>query len=1308
MAKRLEVAFGLSAKRLLEMQAELDAAKVATAQSPVTVKRHVVPLRQHTAVEIENWAPRNLRVRSRFPVLLRTLVNSTGAVTRSDFPGNDDAERAGWDGWTECSTPTPWIPAGKTGWELGTTSKVRGKADDDYDKSVRAHTPAELTDITFIFVTPRSWPQKTEWAKARKAEGKWKDVRAYDSSDLEQWVEQSVPAQVWLSSELNKAADGAISLDDAWREWADAAEPALPASLFNSVLPKGQKLLAAWLNSAPDKPFVLASDSTEEALGFLATALQGPDGALASARDRTVIFKQAGVFPRVADSLKGSIVIATSREVERELGAFVKALHVFVIQPRNAANSDANLTLEALTGEAFRQAFEGTSFAADHVSLLARKSGRSLTVLRRQLATVPGIRTPAWALDQQRMVALAPLVLAGTWNASNKTDIGELRILSGEADYELLEQRVAEAAALQDPPFWMVSYRGVTSKIDFLFAAPSAFTRQLLSRFIATAKRVLSEDDPKLDLPDDERWAAAIHNKSRAYSHALRDSIAETLVLLALHGEHLFQATTGFEAKAEVDNLIRELLTPLDARRLEANARDLMAYAESSPEVFLELLERDLKTPQPASFALLRPAGTMFGGCPRSELLWALEGLAWSEQTLHRSVLILAKLSTVEIKDNWSNKPISTLTSIFRPWMPQTAADHDARIKVLQLVIRKQPDVAWRLLMSLLPRGPQVGHYNHKPRWRNEGYGLGEPIPKTGPVMRFMAAVAELALDWPEGYDASRLCDLIEVGVVLSTAYVEQIWAHVERWAPKASDADRAMVREKIRVSLLGRRAKLHGEKRADWAKRLQGATRAYELLLPTNLVAKHAWLFKDIWLHDAPGELEDTDYRTRDARVQQLRTQALTEIYEALGLDGLLSVARGGKAARVVGAVAAADVLDAGKLLELVRTAISAPPLDAAERELAGGAITTLEGQRRRALLDGLRSEVAESTFCEALKLAPFNRETWELVDGLSEDERLRYWREINPWYVEDAAVMDAVERLVAAGRPRAAFAVAQHHLKELKPGVVYALLSRIARASEPEPGNYQIEQHWLIDAFERLNAASELTVEEKAFLEFAYIDALWVMRQGGGDTHLVPNLERYLEEHPEFYVQALVWAFKRSDEGEDPPEMKAPPNASHLALRAYKLLESMGRLPASKGAPTPSYDNLSVWISEVRNRARELARLEVADMSLGKLLAASAPDEDGVWPGELARRAIEDIGTDEVAEGVRVAAFNSRGVIWRGRGGDQERELATKYRDWAQALLYTHPFVSAAVLQRLAENYEDMAKREDEREVLRERVRD
>lgn len=133
-------------------------------------------------------------------VFLRTLVHSTGSgLTRVDFPGNDDAGRPGWNGMVEATEGTPWVPAGCSGWEFGTNEDPKKKADGDFEKSVKGIAQEERAKTVFVFVTPRRWTRKTTWVAANKAKGLWKDVRAYDASDLEQWLEQSLPAQAWFA-----------------------------------------------------------------------------------------------------------------------------------------------------------------------------------------------------------------------------------------------------------------------------------------------------------------------------------------------------------------------------------------------------------------------------------------------------------------------------------------------------------------------------------------------------------------------------------------------------------------------------------------------------------------------------------------------------------------------------------------------------------------------------------------------------------------------------------------------------------------------------------------------------------------------------------------------------------------------------------------------------------------------------------------------------------------------------------------------------------------------------------------------------
>lgn len=1307
MAARLEVAFELEAGKLLALQAAFDAAQAKPNEASLTARRYVVPLLEFKANDLEDWVNNNVAARTRLAVLIRTLVNSTAMPSKSDFPGNDDAERPGWDGWSECEVGNPWVPAGNAGWEFGTNKDSREKADGDYAKSVKAMaTAAERLQTTFVFVTPRRWPSKAEWAKKKVAEKTWRDVRAYDASDLEQWVAQSISAQAWLAGELGLPTQEVASLDDAWQAWCGAAKSSMPATLFNTAVGAGKPKFLQWLAAPAQKPFVLASDSKEEAVAFLSALLPGEDAQLAATRDRVVVFKSTGALTKLAKGATDFVAVALTDEVQQELAA-VGPLHAVVVLPRNATSLEADVVLEPLTSEAFRAALEMAEYKQDEIARLAKESGRSLTVLRRRLSDLPALQSPPWAKDAAAARVLIPLYLAGSWNSKNERDTSVVTRMAGLSDADTLELKVRELSELPQSPAWSVStYRGVYSKMDVMFATRAFVTSAMLERFFEQAKVVLEEDDPKLDLPEDKRWAAAIYNKSREYSTSLRDGVAESLVLLAVHGDALFGDRIGYSCNHAVEQLVEKLMLPLSTRRLEAAGGDLLAFAEAAPEMFLHILERDVDSPEPAAEGLLRPADAMFGGCPRTYLLWALEGLAWNPKTLGRAALVLAKLSKYEIRDNWVNKPLGSLSAIFKPWMPQTAAGIDDRLHAVRFIANKVPDVGWRLAMALLDPRDQFGSPSHKPRWRNDGYGHGDPVPTYGPIWEFRNGVTEMVLTWSEPYSAQMLCDLVDVLAGLNEEQANRVWGLVKKWAKNARDEDKAEVREKVRVSVLSKRAAKRAE-RPDWPKMTEAGRAAFKLLEPKNAVHKHAWLFKQGWVPDSADDLfGEPNFEEREKHIQALRTAAVQEVVKAHGMEGLRTLAEQGAAAEHIGSICSAGVLQGAQLLQFARECVASVPPDTTAKSLMGGLMRGLPEEQRTEFLRDLRGALGDAQYLEFLLRAPFNRQTWAQVDRLPTQLQNDYWKSVSPWHATDDDVLEAVRRLTAARRPRAAFHVGQYKAKVLGPQVVYDLLVQIAQGKGEEDGAYKLEPHWLQEAFQLLDSSPHLSLEQKAVLEFIYIDGLY-SRVSRTDKHLIPNLEKYVEQNPQFYVQALVWAFKRRDEEDDPPELKAPEGSKSVyAERAYKLLQAVSRLPAYAGGDKPAAQALKAWIDTVRTRARELGRIEVADSCLGQLLASDPAGPDHVWPGQLARGALEYIRTDEVARGAAVARMNARGVITRARGGTQERELAAQYREWSNALQYSHPFVATHVLDALVRSYEREAKREDEDDRLRERL--
>src|SRR5690606_21112935 len=93
--------------------------------------------------------------------------------------------------------------------------------------------------------------QKDEWAKARKAEGPWRDVRVYDADDLVHWIEQAPAVGLWLATRLKKRPPDTQSLDEVWEEWSRATKWPLTESLVLSDRDEDAAEVLRWLRREP-------------------------------------------------------------------------------------------------------------------------------------------------------------------------------------------------------------------------------------------------------------------------------------------------------------------------------------------------------------------------------------------------------------------------------------------------------------------------------------------------------------------------------------------------------------------------------------------------------------------------------------------------------------------------------------------------------------------------------------------------------------------------------------------------------------------------------------------------------------------------------------------------------------------------------------------------------------------------------------------------------------------------------------------------------------------------------------------------
>jgi hypothetical protein len=99
-------------------------------------------------------------------------------------------------------------------------------------------------------------------------------------------------------------------------------------------------------------------------------------------------------------------------------------------------------------------------------------------------------------------------------------------------------------------------------------------------------------------------------------------------------------------------------------------------------------------------------------------LLWALEGLAWLPEYLREASLTLLKLSRLDPGGSLSNRPINSISEVFKAWHYQTLTPYEERMAILKYITDREKETGWTLLIRMLPHSHGIAQPTHKMRWR--------------------------------------------------------------------------------------------------------------------------------------------------------------------------------------------------------------------------------------------------------------------------------------------------------------------------------------------------------------------------------------------------------------------------------------------------------------------------------------------------------------------------------------------------------------------------------------------------------------
>jgi hypothetical protein len=1252
------------------------------------------------AGQIDAWSGR-VDARTRLSEVVAQLVRASAAgISEYDFPTGDSAQRPGFDGRLTATPATgfeQFLSAGASVWEYGTSEDFLKKANEDYktrtEKPGQAVNPAETT---LVVITGRRWnllkPTLAEWIAEKRAEGHWKDVRAYDAIALEAWLDlcPAVAATVARDVVGNLPQTGAISPQEFWNEYASQFEPHLKEEVLVAGRKEQSETLLRELTAGPQVSR-WQGDSLAEVLAFMVASIR-----LAPENDRKFLESRVLLLEtkEAARSLNGrkNLIFSVSGDATSMAGAIANSHTVVVPLGRDSIRDGAATRLNRPSGYEMSEALKSMGLNEDECRRLALECDRSVTILARRIA-IAGAKRPSWYKD----TVLIPALFAGAWDTAVPNDRSIVARLAGVGDYSEFEAAVRQYRQVEDAPLESVdTVWAMRAPVDVFVNLANLLGPEHFKALHEVVEEVFAQINPALELAVDDRPFAKMRGVGPPHSPWLREGLANTLLMIAAIGEKSGLVINGTSPQRYVNGLIGNIPALRDSHRVIASlSHELPLLMEAAPDPLLfaleQLLEGDGRKLLPI-FQDAKEQSSIFASSPHTGLLWALELIAWDPDYLLRASNILAKLAAVDPGGALSNRPARSLRHIFLPWNPGTNASPQQRLTTIDSLIEQNESIAWNLLVSLLPKGFDSETAGLKLQYREAGASDRETITQ-GLLYK--------------SYDA-----IISRAIALAGTWSNR-WANLLDTIHTFSDPQKQLAID----SLSGQIERIVGPERTDLWEKLAKVIRhhrawpgaAWSLsdgvliqlealskkLEPTDPFQQTLWLFEESF-----PLIEHKDGKDFLGEAERLRKEAVADLVKARGPLAPIDLAERAKAPRFIGLAVGQVLATPQELVGVAQAAFArGAKLEGFVSLLSAAGLDRFGDAWRHAIVewDGQEKLSAEQVVILVLGWS-HERTTWDYVSGFGETEDILYWKRRTAWGIRGSQedLTFAVEHYLAVNRAETIVLELFTRFKEIESHLLLAILDQFDQRIGEEPTLIEAQNlyFYLEQIFLALRERDDITSAEIAIREYRYLSLLRQSRVYSRDSHTL-ELDKFMAESPEFYVRIVSDVYGPASERGQKKEVTEHERAkAHIG---WTLLEGFVFIPGQTNDHIDG-DQLKAWVAEVRKLAEECDRLKIAEEKIGALLA-HAPDDptDELWPHSVVRSCLEGWASAPIEHGMLMERINMRGVTTRlpKDGGQQERDLAESIRSAAKAIDVWPR--TQMLLRSLAAHWDDAGKRED-----------
>ena len=296
------------------------------------------------AADLERWSDRR-GAQDMLPLVVRRLIQATVASSKLDIRTNEGVQLSGWDGIVHSEQSSPFVPKGRSGWEMSVAKDPRRKADEDWKTRSADSRSLRADEAGFVFVTSRRWRDKEEWAREKAAEGPWRTVHILDADNLAAWLDEAPSVHVWLSVRMGKRPTNVVDLESWGEDWSRGTRPPLSPRFVSAGRDRALEEIRQRLLEETGRTWAIQAESQEEAIACLYHA------ALAMGTEQAQCLFAGSLVVDTADALRSLIsarrplVLIPTFEAGDMATSAAQAGHVVVVPLDRSAPAPRDLVV---------------------------------------------------------------------------------------------------------------------------------------------------------------------------------------------------------------------------------------------------------------------------------------------------------------------------------------------------------------------------------------------------------------------------------------------------------------------------------------------------------------------------------------------------------------------------------------------------------------------------------------------------------------------------------------------------------------------------------------------------------------------------------------------------------------------------------------------------------------------------------------------------------------------------------------------------------------------------------------------------